>query len=73
MALTNIDYTNYTTKFNYIVEKLLVLTKNYETKLINNYLCVLNNLDYRYLTDLNNDVSLIIQCNKIICFILIKT
>lgn len=60
MALTNIDYTNYTTKFDYIVEKLLVLTKNYEMKLINNYLCVLNNLDYRYLTNLNNDVSLII-------------
>lgn len=59
MALTNIDYTNYTTKFDYIVEKLLVLTKNYEIKLINNYLCVLNNLDYRYLTNLNNDVSLI--------------
>ncbi|XP_043789120.1 HEAT repeat-containing protein 6 [Apis laboriosa] len=68
MALTNIDYTNYTSKFNYIVEKLLVLTKNYETKLINNYLCVLNNLDYRYLTDLNNDgVQLLIKqlCNVI--------
>lgn len=38
MTLTNIDHTNYTIKFNYIVEKLLVLTKNYETKLINNYL-----------------------------------
>lgn len=60
MTLTNINHINYATKFNYIVEKLLVLTKNYETKLINNYLCVLNNLDYRYLTDLNNDVSSII-------------
>ncbi|XP_016907318.1 HEAT repeat-containing protein 6 isoform X2 [Apis cerana] len=68
MTLTNINHTNYATKFNYIVEKLLVLTKNYETKLINNYLCVLNNLDYRYLTDLNNDgVQLLIKqlCNII--------
>ncbi|OAD62956.1 hypothetical protein WN48_06774, partial [Eufriesea mexicana] len=57
MALTYINYTNYTTKFDIVVEKLLVLTKkkNDETKLINTYLCDLNNFDYRYLTILNND------------------
>lgn len=68
MALTQVDSTDYTTKFDCIVEKLLVLTKrkkNSETKLINNYLYDLNNLDYRYLTNLNNDVSLnnLIHCN----------
>ncbi|XP_050474529.1 HEAT repeat-containing protein 6 isoform X1 [Bombus huntii] len=65
MALTQVDSTDYTTKFDCIVEKLLVLTKrkkNSETKLINNYLYDLNNLDYRYLTSLNNDtVQLLIE------------
>lgn len=68
MALTQVDSTDYTTKFDCIVEKLLVLTKrkkNSETKLINNYLYDLNNLDYRYLTSLNNDVSLNKQFNSL--------
>lgn len=68
MALTQVNSTDYTTKFDCIVEKLLVLTKrkkNSETKLINNYLYDLNNLDYRYLTSLNNDVSLNKQFNSL--------
>lgn len=67
MALTQVDSTDYITKFDCIVEKLLVLTKrrkDNETKLINNYLYDLNNLDYRYLTSLNNDVSLNKQFNS---------
>lgn len=68
MALTQVDSTDYITKFDCIVEKLLVLTKrkkNSETKLINNCLYDLNNLDYRYLTGLNNDVSLNKQFNSL--------
>ncbi|XP_076755299.1 HEAT repeat-containing protein 6 isoform X1 [Xylocopa sonorina] len=58
MASSNIDCLNYTTKFDFTVEKLLVLTKKSEneTKLINGHLCNLNDLDYRYVTILNNDV-----------------
>lgn len=65
MALT--DSTNHISKFDCIVEKLVILTKKKidETKLINNYLCDLNNLDYRYLTGLNNDVSSNKQFNSL--------
>lgn len=59
MASTYTDYPNDTTKFNFITEKLFTLSKkrSNETKLINNYLCDLNKLDYRYVTISNNDVS----------------
>ncbi|KOC64575.1 hypothetical protein WH47_12039 [Habropoda laboriosa] len=58
MASMHIDYPNYTIKFDFIIEKLLILTKKRynETNLINNYLCELNDLDYRYVTISNNDV-----------------
>ncbi|KOX71652.1 hypothetical protein WN51_03766 [Melipona quadrifasciata] len=70
MALAHADSTNHISKFDCIVEKLVILTKKKidETKLINNYLCDLNNLDYRYLTGLNNDaIQLLI---KQLCFII---
>lgn len=59
MALVQTDYPNNTTKFDLIVEKLVVLTKkkNNETKLINNYICNLNELDYRYITVSHDNVS----------------
>lgn len=59
MAAIHVDYPNCSTKFDFIVEKLLLLTKkkNDETKLIKNYLCDLNDLDYRYVSILNDDVS----------------
>ncbi|XP_076678857.1 HEAT repeat-containing protein 6 isoform X1 [Andrena cerasifolii] len=58
MASTYTDYPNDTTKFNFITEKLFTLSKkrSNETKLINNYLCDLNKLDYRYVTISNNDM-----------------
>ncbi|CAK9829766.1 HEAT repeat-containing protein 6 [Anthophora retusa] len=71
MASMPINYSNYTIKFDLITEKLLILTKkkNDETNLINNYLCELNDLDYRYLTILNHDaVQLLI---KQLCTIII--
>lgn len=59
MASTYTDYPNNTAKFNFITEKLLILTqrRSNDTKLINNYLCELNKLDYRYINILNNEVS----------------
>ncbi|XP_031835218.2 HEAT repeat-containing protein 6 isoform X1 [Nomia melanderi] len=58
MASTHIDYLNSTIRFDFIIEKLLLLTngKHNETKLINNYLCDLNRLDYRFITNVNNDI-----------------
>ncbi|XP_034188808.2 HEAT repeat-containing protein 6 isoform X2 [Osmia lignaria lignaria] len=73
MALVQADYPNNTTKFDLIVEKLVALTKkkNNETKLINNYICNLNELDYRYITVSNeNAVQLLI---KQLCGIIIPT
>ncbi|CAD1470197.1 unnamed protein product [Heterotrigona itama] len=70
MALAQADSTNYISKFDGIVEKLVILTKKKidETKLINNYLCDLNNLDYRYLTGLNNETLQLLI--KQLCFII---
>lgn len=63
MSLMYTDYTNDATKFNFVAESVLALIKkkNNEVKLINNYLCDLNKLDYRYVTVLNNDVSRIFE------------
>ncbi|XP_076236061.1 HEAT repeat-containing protein 6 isoform X2 [Calliopsis andreniformis] len=64
MTSTYSDYSNDITKFTCITEKLLALTKtkSHETKLISNYLCDLNKLDYRFVSLLNdNVVDLLIQ------------
>ncbi|XP_043250125.1 HEAT repeat-containing protein 6 isoform X2 [Colletes gigas] len=71
MALTYTNYPNNTAEFNFITEKLLILTqiKSNDTKLINNYLCELNKLDFRYVTILNNDeLQLLI---KQLCMIIV--
>ncbi|XP_076662618.1 HEAT repeat-containing protein 6 isoform X1 [Halictus rubicundus] len=58
MATSHADYPNSTDKFDFITEKLLMLTKKKqnEIKLVNNYLCDLNKLDYRFVTSFNNDI-----------------
>ncbi|XP_003705551.3 HEAT repeat-containing protein 6 [Megachile rotundata] len=64
MALTQADYPNNAAKFDLAIEKLIALTKKEDnkTKLINNYLCNLNELDYRYITISNkNAVQLLIK------------
>ncbi|XP_053979487.1 HEAT repeat-containing protein 6 [Hylaeus volcanicus] len=64
MASTYNDYPNNTANFNFITEKLFILTqkKSNDTKLINTYLCELNKLDYRYVTVLNDtEIQLLIK------------
>ncbi|XP_078038753.1 HEAT repeat-containing protein 6 isoform X2 [Augochlora pura] len=57
MASSHANYSNSTSDFDFIIEKLLILAnrKHNEIKLINNYLCELNKLDYCFLTSSNND------------------
>ncbi|XP_076381767.1 HEAT repeat-containing protein 6 isoform X2 [Megalopta genalis] len=57
MASSHTDYLNFTSNFDFITEKLHILLngKHNEIKLINNYLCDLNKLDYRFVTSSNSD------------------